>query len=609
MNTSKRDQISELVDIELSRDEDSVTSLAVAHAEDDSIVAFAGINSSSVEQQRDNNQHLRSFRIDYPPLKSTAEEKKLSPPAGKTSPLSRTCLFRTRTDDAYQRILRLSPWKGPDSPRVGAIATGLAQSGEIVFFNAATSTPTESDVIGRINLGAGEEAEDVDIRDLDDNGDKFRVAYTNGVDVFTCEISPETRSHTSPEVRCVYTTTPPSGKARTRPKFRALRFISPTTLLLLQNVPDRSGCELLLLRLPESKNNNKEKTTPGTVVRRRKLHKTMKIGLGLDVCNLGGNPNKERQCIIAISGSDHSIAIFTVEYAPKKGYGKLQPYTILRDVHPFSMTRICFSPFTPPVYPVSGTVLPQKIKLASVSMGNTVVVHTFPLAPFPTVTRTPRYVLVRPGRSEAWDTVYSVFAALFIIVVACVFLQAFTEIRGGTPPYLGAADWLPPRIREMVARPYMFDNAVAVPSTATAQYIPSDPSSSVIPTIQVPQQQQQSLLDLLHARRAAGAVDPASDGNAAPPSIIVLYDRGAIDISLLPMSSASESPGASSENQNQNQNPRPWEELGAEGRSLWKQRLLDAGQWAVGESEAILEGVFFGELNGLIENAVRNGLP
>ncbi|KAF7166645.1 hypothetical protein CNMCM5623_000202 [Aspergillus felis] len=287
LDTSKRSEISEVVDIELSRDEDSVTSLAAANASDGSVIALAGINSSVAEQKRNNNQHLRSFQIDYPPRKRrsasvSGEEagtlkENITP--GKTTALARVSLFRTKESkeskagaDTYQRILRLSPWKDADAPRVAAIATGLAPSGEIVFFKV-TPTPTEADVIGRIRLNGEEEAEDVDIIDLEDDG-KYKVAYTNGNDVFICEISSQTRSNTSPDVQCVYSTPLPEKGPRTRPKFRALRFLSCTTLLLLQNAPNRNGCELLILNLRPSKDR-----PSGFIVRRKKLRKSIKIGL------------------------------------------------------------------------------------------------------------------------------------------------------------------------------------------------------------------------------------------------------------------------------------------------------------------------------------------
>ncbi|TQB74165.1 hypothetical protein MPDQ_005069 [Monascus purpureus] len=601
LDTSKRSEISAVTDIELSRDEDSVTSLAAALPGDNSIVALAGINSSSAEQQRGNNQHFRSFQVDYPSSKPTATdaeaeaeavevERELIP--GKISALSHRSLFRARNEDVYQRILRMSPWKGPDSPRVGAIASGLAQSGEIVFFNAM-SKPTESDVIGRINLGADSEAEDVDIIDVD-NG-KFRVAYTNGVEVCTCEIFSETRSDVAPEVASVYSI-PQPDKRKSRPKFRALRFISATALVLLQNAPDRSGCQLFLLQISEL--NRKS----ATVIRCRKLHRTMKIGLGLDVCNLGGNQSKEQQSIVAVSGSDNSIGIFSLEYSPKEGYGQFQPYTVLKDVHPFSMTKISFSTFVPPTYPISAQVPPQYVKLASVSMGNTVVVHTFPLGPYPPVNRTPRYVLAMPVRSDFWMTVYSVFVTILFIIAGLVIAQGIAEYRGIQRPYILTTDWVPSPIREIVAPRLSLPGYDGVARTGSTR-VESIPSAA-IHTIQFPKQKQlslSSLLDIAQSRKAAGTADFPSDSkdkDTARSSVVVRYNGADIEVSLRPISSPSSGL----------EHLRRWNQLSKEEHSLWKQRLLDAGYWAAEEGETILQGVLFGELNGFIENSVRESL-
>ncbi|KAJ9351608.1 hypothetical protein C8Q69DRAFT_479441 [Paecilomyces variotii] len=597
LDTSKRNEIAEVVDIELSRDEDSVTSLAAAHADDESVVAFAGINSSQKEQLEGNNQHLRSFRVAYPPRKSTAavtgpeanaegEVEKETTSAStvskqqKTVPLSRASLFRNPTTkpakgqkiDTYQRILRLSPWRGPDAPRIGAVATGLAPSGEIVLFNV-TTTPSESDILARIQLGAGEEAEDLDIIDLEDGN--FRVAYTDGVQVSIFDISSKSKSNTSPEIRSVYT----MPKTKTRPKLRALRLLSPWAVLVLQNAPNRSGCELAVLSIPPSG------PAQATVIRRRKLPRSMKIGLGLDVSNLGENETKERQYVLAVSGSDQSIGVYTLDYSPKKGYSAPRPYTTLRDVHPFSMTKLCFSTFTPPAHPVTAAVGPQYLKLASVSMGNTVVVHTFPLIPWPPPSRTPRYLLVKPGHPETWDTIFSSFIALLVVVLACFLLQAFTEIRGGTPPYLGATDWLSPRVRAWIARPYMFDHHIP------GRVVPDITPPSPIPQIKV---QDESLRKLLSARRAAGAIDLASDTAPQPPAIFVRDEGTAI--------SAYTAQGA--EALIQQETARKWEDLHEEEREKWKKRLIEAGHWAIEEGEAVLKGVFFSQIGEIIGGAI-----
>lgn len=592
--------------------------MAVAHTSKDSVTALAGINSSMAEQKRDNNQHLRSFRLDLP-TESKGNEKKegevtTTVPADSIL-LSRESLFRTKGakagSDTYQRIVRLSPYRtdasGAESPRVGAITTGLAPSGEIVFFQA-TSTPREPDVIGRIHLSNNEEAEDVDIIGLGKEKEKdvkLRAAYTNGIDVFTCQFSSKTRGSASPGVNHVYTTPlPEEAETRSRPKFRALRFLSPTSLLLLQNAPDRSGCELLVLTLPSS---NEKKSA--TIVRRKKLRKTVKIGLGLDVCNLGASAdNQQQQSIIAVTGSDLSIEILTLDYDSRQGhgYGKIKPYTTLRDVHPFSVTKICFSNFIPPTHPVTPEIGSQYVKLASVSMGNTIVVHTLPLSPFPASSRTPRYVLSVRGGSESWTNLLSGFTALLSILVVCIAIQGVLEIRGGSPSYLGAEEWVPVRLRDVVGQ-----SALSHPVIYDEQVIQS-PSSSATATTTIsivpntPQPSPSSLRDILLSRQQ-------TDPETTPQSNIIVRcstndkndDTNAPKILIETLFPSTEQP----EPENKDANPHPWEHLTDEQKTLWKTHLIDAGHWAVGEGESILQGVLFAEYCGFIGGLVRDELP
>jgi glycyl-tRNA synthetase len=631
LNTSKRQEISELVDVQLSRDEDSVTSLAIAASKDESILALAGINSSQAEQLKGNNQHLRSFRLEFPLRKKeddTATTNTEKTDGRKTTPLTQVSLFSSNVADkgkkpagkvdTYQRLLRLSPYKAPELPRIGAIATGLAPVGEIVLFNA-TSHPQTSDVIGRIRLGNGEEAEDIDIIELEDG--KFLVAYTDGTDVCTFEISSSRRSNTAPEIKTVFTIPKTLPK---RSKYRALRFLSPTAILLLQNTIDRTGSELSVLSIPAKGN--------GTIVRRKRLRKSIKIGLSLDVVNFGEGQNHERQYFIALAGSDQSIETLILDYLPSKGYGSLQVYSTLKDVHPFSMTKVCFSHYRPPSYPVTANTPPQYVKLASISLGNTVVVHTFPLSPQRTLagreTSSPRYALKAPGHSETLDTVFATTIALLVLAISCFVLQAFTEIRGLTPSYLGATAWLPDRIRDSIARPYLRDIIAAdtvAPQVATTASSTAATISTSKPSIIT----GHHLRDLLHARKtsrreiqleedASSIIDTIIDSLETPtPSPLLIIKHNPEEDSIYAHhhyhdqdqdstadddESSSSSPSIEEEHQ-----VRKWEDLQPEQRERWRRHLSEAGHWALGEGDQVLRGVFFGEIGGIIAAAAAGG--
>ncbi|KAL5051220.1 hypothetical protein BDW71DRAFT_84814 [Aspergillus fruticulosus] len=598
LNAFKRHELSEVVDVELSRDEDSVTSLAAAQSNDTSIVAFVGINSSIARQKQNKNRHLRSFQIDYPPRRTDSASAVSKPPAGskpgQTVNLSQESVFRTvagpkGTTDTYQRITRLSPWKGEGATRVAAITTGLAPSGEIVFFNANTTKPGDGDIIGRIRLKSEEEAEDIDIAGQDEEKGLFPVAYTNGVNVFTCRISPETRSNAAPDVRCVYSPPANANGKRPRPKFRALRFISPTTLLLLQNAPDRKGCELILLDLRPTMSLSSQ----AIVIRRYKLRNSIKIGLGLDVCNLGTDSSVQQQSIIAVSGSDQSLEVLTIDFDSSRqhragaGYSPIRLYTTLRDVHPFSMTRICFSHFTLPPAPVTPETPPQYVKLASVSMGNTVVVHTFPLSPTPPSSRNPRYVLVRPGESEFLTGLSSTLTAAFSIVLVIFLLQAFTEIRGVMPPYLGITKYLPPNIRSKIAvsynGPLPISNSPSIPILQTR----------VLPSPSVAPEEAQPLLlrDIIPDSETSLLISCDPSNNK-----LVVEPHSPNPSSLL---SESDSEAEAAPESDMTSHPaRQWTDLSVEDRRSWKTHLINAGFWDQGQDEdrSILNSVFFREL-------------
>lgn len=584
--------------------------MAAAQSSDTSIVTFAGINSSIALQKQNKNRHLRSFQIDYPPRRSdspsTESKSSAGSKPGQTVNLSQESLFRTvassnGSTDTYQRITRPSPWKGENAARIAAITTGLAPSGEIVFFNANTTTPNEGDVIGRIRLKSDEEAEDIDIACQDEDKGFFSVAYTNGLDVFTTRISPETRSNAAPDVRCVYSTPANTNGKGPRAKFRALRFLSPTTLLLLRNAPDRKGCELLLLDMRPTLSSP---SSLATIIRQHKLRQSIKIGLGLDVCNLGANPTDTQQSIIAVSGSDQTLEVLTIDFDSLRqhrkdaGYSRFRVYASFRDVHPFSMTRICFSHFAPPSNPVTPETLPQYVKLASVSMGNTVVVHTFPLSPIPPQSRNPRYVLARPGESDFLTGLVSTATAFFSIALVILLLQAFTEIRGVMPPYLGVTDYLPPDIRAAIARPY------------DAPVPPSSPASSPLPDQILPntpadpgQSQPFFLHDIIPNSETAFLIscDPSSNDLVVEPHTpnprIQLPDDTPQSGSVSKSDPAADrDPGSDSDTTFHP--PRQWTDLSTEERLSWKTQLINAGLWnqQEDEDESILHSVFFREL-------------
>ena len=674
IDTTRKHTIAEITDIELSKDEDSVASLAVAQSTESSGIAFAGINSSTTDQNAGKNEHLRSFELRYPPRKKTApgatdtlKEQALES-KDATKALGRTSLFtpsNAATKETYQRVLRLSrPMKG-DKTRLGAIATGLAPEGEIVAFNASVQSPARQNLVCRIRLGKGEEAADVDI--LVAPGSGYYLAYCTNHEVCMVHISSMEAQSSKPAL--IYGSPNPDrfGSTKARPKLRSLRFLTQTLLLLLQNEPDRSGAELILLEISSS-------PASGKILLRKRLNKSIPAASALSVSLLpASDPLQNLQSTVAIAGQDNSITILTLDHPCRGPFPslKFRNHVFLQNVHDNQITSLTLSSFGLPSD--FATAPPQYLKLASTSINSTVVVHTLPLTPYPlpsATKRSNRYVLHRPGRSEATQIAISVLISALVIALGALALQAFTEIRGGTPEYLGAKGWLSDRVHGWIARPYMFEDTldklsvpgveprpmkgiqsqvgdvknsvksamkepevVAIPAVETkgseeikgqaaeaedslkeqtrkskvsgerategAKTAAGHAQQSVVEAAAqarnsiVSAQEKLGLRDLLSRRSSPNAKSVSSQNSAS--DIMVRHDEASKALSA----DVRDADNVIEETH------KKWEELEQHERETWKRRLVDAGEWAVEEGEAVLKGVFFQNIALAVGAAVR----
>lgn len=618
-----------------------MTSLAVASSTETSVTAFAGINSSEKDQNAGKNEHLRSFRLEYPPKRTaqgiSSEGTDVKGFKGQTTALGRASLFAPSTaakKETYQRITRLSKPQKATSGQLGAIATGLAPDGEVVLFDAKTNGPMGPWVEARLSLGKGQEAADVDILSLEEeNGSAgaFVVACCTEYEIHICKIFLKQETPVQPQV--AYAEPHPGGSgSRSRPKFRSVRFITSSLLMLLQNRPDRQGADIRLLELSP--------LLGGNILCSKSLHKGIKSATALSVCHLpASSPFKRSQHAVAVAGHDMSISLFTIEHPAEAPFGslKVQLHILLKSVHPSTITSLAFSTFVHPSTPQASTP-PQYLKLASTSVANTVIVHTMPLVPYPAPSKkspNTRYVLKSPGPTEAMQTTFSVIMSALVIGLGALFLQAYMEIRGGTPAYLGAKDWLSQRVYDYVAVPYMFEkqanDAVSVISptgsigqitnTATDAYeqvenIASDSilsslnslasealssvssASSAVVSSSTPKASSLRIRGLLsrhHHHR-----HPATD-SPAPHMVIHAEEGGDIKARFLNQKDAVLAEGSNGKTQK-------WEDLTHKERELWKKRLQEAGAWAVDEGEAVLKGVFFGQVAGFVGEAVRGAI-
>ncbi|TVY84178.1 hypothetical protein LSUE1_G000948 [Lachnellula suecica] len=576
LDTSKTGEITEAAEVVLSREEDNVTSLAVGRRKGNATLVYAGVNSSPQDVAAGKNRHFRTFALEgvarKGQVKAGVEEK-----AGAHSfaEVSRETLFSGKEKDIYQRILRLSrPYL--DKLQLGAVATGLSKSSEIVLFDTATS-PTKT--WGSVQ--SNKEAVDVDF--LQTGDDEFLFAYCDVHDIYVKRISPGTDAQ---EPYSVYET--PGSKSTEKvavPAFRAMRWLTNDLLLMLTNVHSNSGVVLQILRLPSG-----GKEGQSRIAQSLRLPK-LKKATGMAVVNLTPpvsptSPQGYTQVLIAVAGQDFSISLFKVDLQVEGVTlpTTMKPFRTFDKVHPFTITSLAFSIFTPPAHPITASTPPQYLKLASVSVNNTVVVHTLPLFPVPLSvkrgqSKTPRYVVALPSQAAAFGM--TVIVSIIAIILGAIAIQGFLEIKGGVPIWLNTRNNLPLRIQEALGRPYEFPSGYnSVPTSLPAGHnhhlgVPADPPASPLP-------------DFLQNLKT---------GN--PDDVYVITDYDGAD--------GSESGPKAHLHDEETQGPhggKSWDELHPVQKESLKRKLKDAGYWAEDMGETLLKGVVFGELAGAVGQAV-----
>lgn len=561
LDTTSPEALEPSAEIELSRDEDNVTSLAVVgQSKGKTTLVYAGVNSSPEEQRNGENKHFRVFGIDPP----SAKAKEAA--AAKISELSRTSLFSNKDPDAYQRIVRLSaPFAG--SPQVGAAATGLAKQAQIVLFEASTSGPTSR---GRLNLE--KEASDLDL--MQTSGDQYRLVYCNDYEIYSINI-PAKGGAVTGEPQLIFTTPEDVATGYPRPSFRAIRFLTPGFLLTACNMAKRSGVVLQAYRIAAGATDVAARLSASA-----KLPKHVAQTTALAVTNLHpptspGAGAGDTQFVVAVAGVDCSITLYTLELSSLVSIdvlSKLYPFATVRGVHPHPISGLSFSRFQSPGQASSASVsspskasksaaksaasdtTPPVLKLASISVANTAVVHTIPLKKLPAEkppSKNPRgpkqparYVVA--ARSHGPSPKAIIVVSTVGILLLAMIMQTFLEVRAFTPrDIIGARKWAP------------------------ASWVHHPPG------------RERLLLKLMQAdgpvvlREGDGVVEVASGDKAAAAA------------------ASTEDPVVA------------WEELPAAQRKAWKAKLKAAGHWGEEMGEAIFKGVLFSELGGVVGGFVR----
>ncbi|OTB07158.1 hypothetical protein M426DRAFT_318181 [Hypoxylon sp. CI-4A] len=549
LDTSNPAELSEVAELELSPNEDNVTTIAIGPRKSNSLTVFGGVNSSPEDIKKGKNEHFRVLGIEQP-------GKSAKTSGVRVSELARDALFVHKDASAYQRLLRLShPYE--NIPQLGAVATGLSIKPEIALFDVPCSGGGRWKSRGRLDIP--KEAMDLDV--VQTGPDTYQLAYCNDHEIFTVEVSKDEIS----EPRCVYTITPDEG-ATTKASFKSLRYLTSGFLITVVNKPNSKGVALHGYRLPAREHED------ARLAIQARLPKGVSKATGLAVRNLSpasslSEKQGETQFVVAVAGNDASISLFTLEHkaaASVELLSNLAPFQVIKGVHPSNITGLSFSTFTPPTS--SSKSKPElTVKLASVAVGFTTVVHSIPLKKH--IDRSiaerkgeeSRYVVALKSRGESPATVLTLLAIVTLILA--IIGQTFLEAKDIGTPVLGI-------------RPYL-------PASWTAPL-----------RITVPVAQEKTIKDLL------------SDANVhhTQPLVVRHDETGEADPEGLPPLHVG------IHNEEVHGPAKSWENLEPQEQHLWKQRLKKTGHWFEDMGESIFKGVLFGEIGGAIGNIVGEAL-
>ncbi|KAF2016269.1 hypothetical protein BU24DRAFT_422607 [Aaosphaeria arxii CBS 175.79] len=565
--SSRSPKLDSIAEIDLSRDEDSVTCLE-SLATKDGIILYAGINSSEVDRSKGNNEHFRSFEVKYP-------KEKGEKASGKLEFLGKSSLFTPPTSatakkEVYQRLVRLSPPKlgKSGSKRIGAVASSLGgDENEIVIFPATSTKPNASEVIQRIPLHKGQEANDIDILEVEDG--KFHVVYVTDQSVYLSVVHGSKK-----DVRKLYEVPfPDVFEKKGRPKLRGIRFLSPSHILLLSNAHNRTGVELLVLRLYDE--------GAGSITMRKRLPGHVKAAVDLDVARLDADDNGAYQSVVAVAGHDCSLSIYSIDYlgSSRNSLGSFVSFATYRDVHPFQLTKAVFSPFLVAAKSTAGKPKAQYLRLASTSLGNSISVETFELK-FTSSKAGTRYILQSPHAGTIYKVVTST-GAFFVLLFVALMVQSLLDPQGNlTKAYLptgltkAASGLKPPGA-------IMHESRVA-----------SAKLEAAAENIKVPVEQA--------TRRIKDILDLHAGDESSAEKAVVIHDDPETDASL-----NTEVHADTEEVVKRHAEAKQWDDLSHAEQNRWRHKLMDAGVWAVEEGETILKGIFFSEAAGIVRHVAE----
>ncbi|KAK3375144.1 hypothetical protein B0H63DRAFT_481954 [Podospora didyma] len=560
LDASHQDALQVVSEVTLSRDEDSVTALAVGPRRKNSIVVYAGINSSQADIQKGKNEHFRALAVDQP-------SKTKAPARAKITELSRSALFSSKDPEAYQRLLRITP-PVAGQPQVGAIATGLAKDAQIVLFDIPSTGTATSKARGTLELV--KEAMDIEI--LQTGEDEWQLLYCDELEIFTVNI----KKGSADAPRLIYTMPldVTTGQAA-RPTLRSIRYLTSDFILAAANMPKAGGVLLYGFRLPAEKLGPEGKANLAISLR---MPRGVTRATGMAVRNLSPPASLlvkqgDSQFVVAVAGHDSSITLYTLDHQTVGNINliaNLHIITTLKTVHPGPISGLAFSHF---LAPKAVTMRVHHLKLASIgSMGNTCVVHSIPLKKLKEKSasarrgagppRTPRYVVAL--KSHGPSAAGLLFFTMFFGLLVCLVAQGLLEIKGLSGPVVYAKSYTPARWHADWKRRHPAETATAV--------IPP-PSEETTPAF---------LADYLAGNQLS----------AEDKVVLLSVDEAGSGVKL------------DKHNSEQHGLAHEWDALPPAQKNAWKRALKKAGHWGEETGEAIFKGILFGEIGGAVGQMV-----
>lgn len=313
------------------------------------------------------------------------------------------------------------------------------------------------------------------------------------------------------------------------------------------------------------------------------------------------------QFVLAVAGHNSSISLFKVDLQCASGIylpSNIKLFKTLRAVHSLQISSLAFSHFQPPEMPITASTPAQTIKLASTGLGNSIVVHTLPLFPLPLQVSTnkstrPRYVVALPSSSIVNGV--GLLGTIFLVGIFAFFIQTALELRGHTGNWVNAVDWTPGFVQSYLA-PQVPDGYDAL-GTSNIMGDAAEGHSGTVNEADTPAMKRPLPPDQLpifdHLRSKDNGdnlvfIQEEVNPHETNPELVgesrlkaVLVDGTAGD--------ASDSGST-------------WDQLTHEQRESWKSKLRDAGHWAEEMGESVFKGVVFGQLGGLVGQAVAAGM-